>query len=55
MEKILCIAIDDGPMCPQRNAVYRSTEDVGTEDCLRLNVYVPLRLNVYVPQMVIDI
>lgn len=35
------IAIDDGPMCPQRNSVYRSTEDIGTEDCLRVNVYVP--------------
>lgn len=34
-------AIDDGPMCAQRNSVYRSKEDVGTEDCLRLNVYVP--------------
>lgn len=28
-------------MCPQRNSIYRSTEDIGTEDCLRLNVYVP--------------
>lgn len=35
------LAIDDGPMCPQRNSIYRSAEDVGTEDCLRLNVYVP--------------
>lgn len=35
------LAIDDGPMCPQRNSIYRSTEDIGTEDCLRLNVYVP--------------
>lgn len=34
-------AIDDGPVCPQRNLFTRSYVDVGVEDCLRLNVYVP--------------
>lgn len=34
-------ATDDGPVCPQRNPFIRSQQDIGTEDCLRLNVYVP--------------
>lgn len=34
-------ATDDGPKCPQRNQFYRSSDEEGVEDCLRLNVYVP--------------
>lgn len=34
-------AIHDGPQCSQRDPFIRSFEDVGTEDCLYLNVYVP--------------
>lgn len=34
-------AIYDGPMCSQRNPFQRNKTDLGTEDCLYLNVYTP--------------
>lgn len=34
-------AIHDGPICSQRNPFQRNKTDVGTEDCLYLNVYTP--------------
>lgn len=34
-------AIDEAPMCSQRDPFTRSYDDSGTEDCLYLNVYVP--------------
>lgn len=37
-------AINDGPICSQRNPFVRSEDDLGSEDCLYLNVHVPHRV-----------
>lgn len=39
-------AIEDGPVCPQHHPFIKF--NVGDEDCLRLNVYVPHSVNSFI-------